>query len=174
MLALHVVNVPHSCADRSELVLRLLPLALLNELLNLRQFGLRGKRDLVFTRGRRRAEQHGAQAVERIAGSGAVDDRAEAADAQQCRGDRADHGHAEPVARARPFTLGQGGGRLRQRDDVGVRRAARLVAPAGEHRRDRIRRRHPGTGGERVEQAVAARDRFQSGFVFRHSRDLPR
>jgi hypothetical protein len=174
LLALRVADVLHGRADRCQLVLCLLPLPLLYELLHLLQFGLGGEGHLVATGDRRRSEQRGVQAVERIARASPIDERAKAAEAQQRRSDRPDHGDAEPVAWACPMALGEGCRRFRKRDDVRVRGAANLVAPAGEHRRDRIRGRHPGTRGERVEQPIAARDRFQTGFELRHSRDLPR
>jgi hypothetical protein len=72
LFTLRVVDALHGGAERHQLVLRLVPLALLNELLHLLQFGLRRQHHRIVTRLRRLAEQHGPQPVERIARGGFI------------------------------------------------------------------------------------------------------
>jgi hypothetical protein len=80
LLASDVVDRLHRVADRGQLVLGLLPLSLLDELLHLGHLGLRSQRNLLVACRGGLTEQHGAQAVERGAWSGVVDDRPEPAE----------------------------------------------------------------------------------------------
>jgi hypothetical protein len=78
LLASDVIDGLHRVADCGQLVLGLLPVPLLDELLYLGHLGLRSQCDLLVACRGGLTEQHGAQAVERGAGSGVVDDRPEA------------------------------------------------------------------------------------------------
>jgi hypothetical protein len=71
-------------ADGDEFVLRLLPLTVVDQLLHLLKLG-RSQRDLFIAGRLVLAEDRGPHAVERVAGSGAVDGRAKTTDAQDGR-----------------------------------------------------------------------------------------
>ena len=89
LLPLRVLDGLHGRRDGLQLVLRGVPVALVDELLDLLHLGLGGQRDLVVAGDLLLAEQRDAQPVQRIAGTRAVDDGAETAKAQQRGGDRA-------------------------------------------------------------------------------------
>jgi hypothetical protein len=72
-------------------LLRLIPLPLLHQLLDLRQLRLRGERHLIITYSLDVAEQRGPQPVERVAGLGVVDHRTEPAKSQHRGGGPAHH-----------------------------------------------------------------------------------
>jgi hypothetical protein len=85
-------------AHRDQFLLGLLPVALGDQLLHLLHLGARGQRHLIVANLLGRAEEHGAQSVERVTGTGAGDDGAEAADAQRRRRDRAHHTESAAAA----------------------------------------------------------------------------
>jgi hypothetical protein len=141
----------------------------LDQLLHLRQLGLRSQHNRVVTGLRRLAEQHAPQPVERIARPCAVDGGTKAAHGQH-RGRRsADDCQPKTVAALRFLYARQRGGRLRECDDLCIGPAAYVIAPGTQHRRQRIHRRHPRAGGQRIDEAVGAHDRVEAGVVLRHS-----
>ena len=154
----------HSRRDGRKLVLGGVPVALLDELLDLLHLGLRSQRDLIVAGDLRFTEHGHPQPVERVAGCRAVDKRAEPAEAQHRRGDGAHHGHGHAVAalgRQRPV-----------QNDLGValcgdprRWPAHPVTPArhqiGEFGVGRVAGVHGMLGGECVEVLVCARDGVQ-------------
>lgn len=91
MLVFWGIDALHRRAERLQLVLRLLPLTGVDQLLHLLHLGLRGQHHLVVAAGLFGAENRCVQAVQRVARSGTVDRGAEAAEAQQRGGDRADN-----------------------------------------------------------------------------------
>ena len=100
MFLLNVIDSRDGGRERLQLVLGGVPLALVDQLLHLGQL-LRGERHLIGARLLLLAEQRRAQPIQRIAGTGAVDDGTETAKAQQRSGDRAGHGHRHPCPPAR-------------------------------------------------------------------------
>ena len=164
LFLLDVIDGRDGGRQRLQLVLRGIPLALVDQLLYLGQL-LRGERHLIGARLLLLAEQRRAQPIHRIAGTGAVHDGTETAQAQQRSGDRAEHGHRHPRPPARPE------GALQRDRGVVLRRDARrgrpphLIAPArhqvGQLGVGRIGRVHRLLGAERVQVAVRARNGVQ-------------
>jgi hypothetical protein len=158
LLALDVV-------DGGQLVLRLRPLALLNQLLDLLHLRLSGKRNLVVSRHVLFAEQHGSQAVERVTGPSAVHRGAEPAEAEQCRRDRPDNRHRRPAPPASGQTALQGVHRLAPRHQPVRGGIAHVVAPSGQQVRQlgvaRVRRIHRLLGRQGVDEPVGAGDGVQ-------------
>jgi hypothetical protein len=164
----------HSGAEGHQLLLGLVPITLLDQLLHLRQLRLRRQHNRVVTSLRRLAEQHRPQPVQRVARGGLIDHGAEPTKAQHCGRHRANGGQSKTVT-AQPFRFNpQGGGRLRERHHLGIRPPAHVIAPRTQHRRQRIHRRHPRAGGQRIDEAVGAHDRVEAGIVVRHSHVPPR
>jgi hypothetical protein len=171
---LHVVDALHSGAEGHQLLLGLVPITLLDQLLHLRQLRLRRQHDRVVTSLRRLAEQHRPQPVQRIARGGLIHHGTEATKAQHRGRHRANGGQPNTVA-ARPFRYNpQGARRLRERHYLSIRPASHVIAPRAQHRRQRIHRRHPGAGGQRIDKAVGAHDRVEAGIVVRHDHVPPR
>ena len=99
LLPLRILHGLHCRGDGQQLVLGGVPVALLDELLDLLHLGLGGQRDLVVAGHLLLAEQRDPQPVQRIARPRAVDDSAEPAEAQHCGGNRTHDGHRHPVRR---------------------------------------------------------------------------
>ena len=98
LLLLRILDGLHGRGDGHELVLGGVPVALVDELLDLLHLGLRGQRDVIVSGDLLFTEQGDPHPVQRIAGTRAVDDSAEPAEAQHCSGDRAHDGDRHPVA----------------------------------------------------------------------------
>lgn len=161
LLLLDLVDALHGRAHLDELVLGLLPLALVDELLHLLQLR-RGQGDLVVAHLFLLAEDGRPHSVERVARTCAVDGGAEPANAQHRRGHGPDDG--EPAARAailgHPAAQRLGG--ITQRDRRGDGRVPYVITELGEEegqlgflpigRVDRL------LGGERFEEAIGSID----------------
>ena len=100
MFALYRLDVLHRRADLDEFVLRLLPLPLVDQLLNLLKL-CRGEGDLVVAGDLRRTEQRRPNAVHRVTGAGSVHGGTESSDAQHCCGDGPDDGERRAGAPTR-------------------------------------------------------------------------
>jgi len=161
LLALHLVDALHRRADLDELVLRLLPLPLIDQLLHLLQLR-RGERDLVVAGRFLLTEDRGPHAVQRVPWAGPVHGSAEPADAQHrcCHGsDDRERAAGTPIA-GQPAV--QGLDRIVVTDRRGDGRIAHLVTQPGEEegefgfcgvgREDRL------LGRERFEEAVGSVD----------------
>jgi hypothetical protein len=173
LLALHVAEVLNGGTKREEFLLRLVPVALIDQLLHLVEL-LCGKRHGRAAALGALAEQAASQPIERIAWLGVEHNRAETAEGQHRSRCATDDGQRKTVAARRFLHAGQGRGRLRHRNHRSIRLAADIVSPFAQHRGQRIHRRHPGTGGQRIDEAVGAHDRVEAGVVFRHSLAAPR
>ena len=169
-----VTNALYLVAHGDELVLRLLPVPLGDQVLNLVELGLRGQCDLVVTDLLGRTEEHGAQAIERVTGSRARHDRAESTEGQHTGGGCADDAQAAAAAHRGVLLLlgqprAQRGDRVPFGDQAGRRRPAHLVAPFAEHRRQHgvgvVLGCHRAAGGQGVDELVAADDGVQRRFV---------
>lgn len=90
MLLLDPIDTLHRRRQGGQLVLRLIPLSLIDQLLHLCEFGLRGQYHRVVTGGALVAEEHAAHTVEPVARSGGEDRGAEAPEAENGRGRRTD------------------------------------------------------------------------------------
>ena len=97
-LLLRILDGLHCRGDGLQLVLGGVPVALIDELLDLLHLGLRGQRDAIVAGDLLLTEQGDPHPVQRIAGSRAVDDGAEPAEAQHRGGHRTHDGHRHPVA----------------------------------------------------------------------------
>ena len=156
LLLLRGVHALDRRAQRHELVLGLLPLALIDQLPHLHHLGLRGQHHLVVARGLRTEERrpHSVQGVTR---AGSVHRRPESADAQHRGGSRCDEGQpraavpmAEPVVQGR---YGIASGELHDR-----RRLPHVITPVGEQECEFglgvVGRIRGVVGGERVEESI--------------------
>ena len=161
MFLLNVIDSRDGGRERLQLGLRGIPLGLVDELLHLGQL-LRGERHLIGARLLLLTEQGCAQPVQRITGTGAVDDGTETAKAQQRRGGGTDYGHRHPRTPARPDSTRKDDLGVALRDNARGGRPAHVVAPAG-HQVGQfgiggIGRVHGLLGGKGVEVTVCARD----------------
>lgn len=140
-------------------------MALGNHLLNLGQFTLRGQLDLVVVDRRRLTEQHGVHPVKCVARMSGSHQGTKPAERQHRCGHRSDHRQraASALAGGQPVLQRSDGFVLR--DQSARRRPSQIVAPLLEQRSEHlvvvVRDVNPLTGGERVEEPVAARDRVQ-------------
>jgi hypothetical protein len=173
LLALRIADVLHGGTKRDQLLLRLVPVALIDQLLHLVEL-LRGKRHRLVAGLGPLAEQRASQPIERIAWLGVEDDRAETAKAQHRSRHPPNDGQRKTVAARRFLRSGQRHRRLRHRDHRSVRSAADIVSPIAQHRGQWVHRRHPGAGSQRIDEAVGAYDRVEAGVVVRHSLAPPR
>lgn len=161
MLALDPVDALHGRAHLDELVLGLLPLALVDQLLHLLKLR-RGEGDLVVAHLFLLAEDGGPHPVERITGTRAVHRGAEPTDAQHRRSYGPDDGQPAAGAAVSGLTAAQRVDGVAQRDRSGDGRVPHVIAELGEEegqlgllgagRVDRL------LGGERFEVAVRSID----------------
>ena len=161
LLALRVVDRRHRGGDGAQLLLRSLPLALVDELLDLRE--LRRSQLNLDVAGGLLAEQCGAQAIERVAGTGTVDRRAETTQAQHRRRHRSHQRQRQPGPLARDRAV-EGRDRIMGRHDTRGR-APGLVAPPGEQLGQlglgRVGRVHLLVQRKRFDEPVGAADLVQ-------------
>lgn len=161
----------HSAADRGQLVLSLVPLALRDHLLHLCEFGLRRQLDLLVMQRGRLTEQHGVHPVKRIPRMSGPDHGAKPAERQHRGGHRADHRQraASALASSQPDLERNGG--LLVGNQRACRRPSQVVAPLFEQRGQQLVVRIGDvdrlSGGERVEEPVAARYRLQRRLICR-------
>lgn len=159
----------HGAADRGQLVLRLVPLALRDHLLNLGEFGLGGQFDRIVVGRRRLTEQHGVHAVKRVARMSGPHHGAKPAERQYRRGRRADHRQcaAGALASRQPHLKRCSG--LLLGDQRACGRPSQIVAPLLEQRSQHLVVRIDDvdrlSGGQRVEEPVGARDRLQRRLI---------
>lgn len=156
-----LAHVLHRGADGDELVLGLFPLAVVDQLLHLLKLG-GSQRDLVVAGGFVLAEQRGPHAIQTVAGSGAVDRRAEAADAQHRRGHGSDDRQRPAGPRALALAAGQRLDGVAQRDRRGDGCVPHVVAECREEGGQLGLRMVGRVGGllgcERFEEAIGAVD----------------
>ncbi len=165
MLVLWGVDALHGRAQRLQLILRLLPLAVVDQLLHLLHLGLRSQHHLLVT-DPWGAEHGGVQAEQRGIRSGCVDRGAEATEAQQRGRDRADDGQRCPRFLAVQPLL-EGSHSVTGSDGRRHRGFADAVAPVGEQEGQLgfggVRRVRVLVGGERVEESVDASNLVERG-----------
>jgi hypothetical protein len=150
-----------------QFLLRLLPIALADQLLDLCHLGRR-ESHLVTAHLFAFAEQRSPHPVERIAGTCGTDDRAETTDAQHSGGKRCQD-RQTPVpttpGRHRVHSVAQCGGGIAFGDQIGRRGPPDLVAPLPQQGEQLcvtcVNRRDTALGGERIQQLVGAGDGVQ-------------
>jgi hypothetical protein len=166
LLAAGVLDICHRGGDRLQLLLRLIPIALLDQALHLGHLGLGRERNPIVTDRLRFTEQGGAHPVQRVARSGAGDDGSETAEAEH-RGRHRTHDGQMPTGACVGRLLLQepavnGFGCLTLADQSTRRWPTHTVAPTLEQRQHlrfaAVTRRHPVLACQRVEQPVTAGD----------------
>ena len=159
LLLFDLAHVLDRGADGDELALGFFPLTVVDQLLHLLKLR-RSQRDLVVAGGFVLTEQSGPHAVETVAGAGAVDRRAKAADAQHCRGHGSDDGERPAGPRALAPAAVQRLDGVAQRDRRGDGCVAHVVAERREEGGQlglcMVGRIRGLLGGERFEEAIGA------------------
>ncbi len=161
LLLLDLTHVLHRGADGDELVLCLLPLTVVDQLLNLRQLRRR-QFDPVVAGDLALPEQRRPHAVQRVARTGPVHRGAEPADAQHRGGHGSDDRERPAGAPVPGHATVQGLDGVAGGDGGGDGGVANVVAPTGEQKGQlgfrRVGRVHRLLGGEGFEEAVGTVD----------------